>query len=189
MVKNLRKFHRQVAPFLFLPLLLTAVTGVGYRIGRSWFNLPSDAAEFFLVLHEGRFLGQPLVPIYVLWIGLSLLAMLVTGWVMVSQRKPLIALPKKDWRSVHRFVAPIALLPLGVSAITGIAYRLGKAWFNLPPEQTSFLLRLHQGTYLGSSLRPFYVLLVGSGLVGLLITGIQLTPLFRKRKVPAPPGS
>jgi hypothetical protein len=32
---NLRKLHRKVAPVLFLPLFLSAITGIGYRIGKS----------------------------------------------------------------------------------------------------------------------------------------------------------
>ena len=33
---NFRKLHRKIAPILFLPLLLSALTGISYRIGRSW---------------------------------------------------------------------------------------------------------------------------------------------------------
>jgi uncharacterized iron-regulated membrane protein len=43
-------------------------------------------------------------------------------------------------------------------------------------------MNLHQGSYFGAVGRPIYVLLVGLGLVILLITGIQMTPLFRKRR-------
>ncbi len=52
---NLRKLHRQTAPILFIPLLLTALTGVAYRIGRSWFGLPKEFGNFMMLLHEGRF--------------------------------------------------------------------------------------------------------------------------------------
>ena len=136
-----------------------------------------------MTIHEGRFLGQALVPIYVLLMGLGLLGLLATGLVMIIKRKPskAKASSKRDWRWYHRFVAPIALLPLLVSAITGIGYRLGKAWFGLSNEQAAILLRLHQGSYLGDALKPVYVLLVGIGLIVLLISGIQMTGIVRKR--------
>jgi uncharacterized iron-regulated membrane protein len=179
---NLRKLHRKSAPILFLPLFLTAITGVAYRVGRAWFGLPEDVAEFFMTIHEGRFLGAALVPFYVLLVGLGLVGLLVTGIVMFIKRKPAKGQQKKDHRWMHRILAPIAFLPLLLSASTGVAYRLGRAWFGISNEQASVLMNLHQGSYFGAVGRPIYVLLVGLGLVILLITGIQMTPLFRKRR-------
>lgn len=181
---NFRKLHRKSAPIVFIPLILSALTGIGYRLGRTWFGIPSEIAEIFLNIHEGRFLGKPLVPVYVLLVGLGLLGMIVTGFTLIKwQRKTSKFQPKKDWRWFHRFLAPIAFLPLLVSAITGIAYRLGRAWFGLSGKQASILLQIHQGSYLGTTLKPFYVLLVGGSLLVLLITGIQMTGIFRKRPV------
>lgn len=183
---NLRKLHRKSAPILFLPLLLTALTGVGYRVGRTWFGMSDEAGEVFLEIHQGEFLGDGLVPLYVLLMGVGLLGMLATGLVMVIQRKPSKAQPKRDHRWVHRILAPITVLPLVLSATTGIAYRLGRAWFGLPREQAEFLMDLHQGSYFGTVGRSIYVFLVGLGLVALLVTGIQMTPLFRKRRSAQP---
>jgi hypothetical protein len=148
----LRKLHRKVAPIILIPLLLTAFTGMGYRIGRNWFGFSDQIAESFLFVHEGRFLGSSLVPIYVFWVGLGLLGMIVTGFFMMSnQRKTTPMRQKKDWRWFHRMIAPIAMLPLFVSAITGIIFRLGQAWFGLPNEQAAILLQIHQGGYLGGA--------------------------------------
>ncbi|MEB3163655.1 MAG: PepSY domain-containing protein [Prochlorothrix sp.] len=185
---NTRKIHRTVAPVLFLPLLVTALTGIGYRVGYAWFNLPREVAGVFLTIHEGRFLGRPLVPFYVLFMGLGLLGLIATGvtllkvrWAAAARRNP-DRPQRRDWRWVHGVVSTIACLPLLVSAITGITFRLGKAWFNLPQDQALFLLTLHEGRYLGSTLRPFYVLAVGLGLVVLLITGLQMTGIFRRKR-------
>lgn len=183
MMINFRKIHRKSAPILFIPLFLSALTGIAYRLGRSWFNIPGEMAGFLLSLHEGRFLGQPLVPVYVLLVGLGLIGMIVTGVSLIKwPRKPSKSQPKKDWRWWHRWLAPIAFLPLLVSAITGIGYRLGRAWFGLPREQAAILLQIHQGSYLGPTFKPFYVLLVGASLLALLITGIQMTGIFRQRQ-------
>ncbi len=179
---DLRKLHRKSAPIIFLPLLLTAITGVVYRVGRTWFGLSEEVGDFLLNIHEGGFLGKSLIPVYVLLLGAGLLGMLATGIVMVLNRKPSKGQPKKDKRWLHRVLAPIAFLPLVLSASTGIAYRLGRAWFGLSREQASVLMSLHQGSYFGTVGRSIYVLLVGLGLVILLITGLQMTPIFRKRR-------
>ena len=82
----LRKLHRRIAPILFLPLLASALTGVAYRLGRSWFGIPDSAANFFMVIHQGEYLGLRLVPVYVLLVGLGLVAMIVTGLTMLKRR-------------------------------------------------------------------------------------------------------
>jgi hypothetical protein len=69
-----------------------------------------------------------------------------------------------------------------VSAGTGIAYRLSITWLGFSEEQVQFLMTLHQGSYLGPALRPFYVLLVGAGLFTMLLTGVQMLGLVRRRK-------
>ncbi|GAB1542002.1 hypothetical protein NUACC21_46750 [Scytonema sp. NUACC21] len=184
MALNFRKIHRKIAPIVFLPLLASALTGIAYRVGRSWFNIPNQLANFFMVIHQGEYLGQPLVPIYVLLVGLGLIAMIVTGLSMTKLFDSNRSSPKTsklNFRKVHRILAPIAFLPLAVSALTGIIYKLGRTWFGMPGEQAALFLRIHQGTYLGPALRTFYVLLVGLGLLVMSITGIRISGIFRKR--------
>ncbi|KAF3888485.1 MULTISPECIES: PepSY domain-containing protein [Nostocales] len=181
---NFRKIHRKLAPILFLPLLASALTGIAYRVGRYWFNIPNQVADFLMVIHQGEYLGQPLVPIYVLLVGLGLIGMIVTGLSMTGlfgKNLPSPKASKLDFRKIHGILAPITFLPLAVSALTGILYRLGRNWFGMPGEQTALLLRIHQGTYLGPHLRVLYVILVGLGLAAMLITGINMTGVFRKR--------
>jgi uncharacterized iron-regulated membrane protein len=180
MTMNFRKLHRKTAPLLFLPLLLTALTGVAYRVGRAWFGLPDNVANVLMTIHEGRFLGRPLVPIYVLLMGLGLVGLITTGLTLLRKRASKTNI-KRDQRWVHRLFGAIVCLPLLVSAVTGIAYRLGNTWFSISQSQASMLMTLHEGRYLGNTLKPFYVLAVGSGLLVLLMTGIQMTGIFHKR--------
>lgn len=180
---NFRQIHRKIAPILFLPLFASALTGIFYRIGRSWFGIPNQLADFAMMIHVGGYLG-PLVPVYVLLIGLGLLGLIVTGLSMTNlfgDRPPKAA--KVGDRKLHSILAPIFFLPLAVSAVTGIIFLLGKDFFGMSGEVAGIFLQIHQGTYLGPILRPFYVLLIGLGLIGLLVTGINMTSIFRKRRV------
>jgi hypothetical protein len=91
---------------------------------------------------------------------------------------------KLNWRKIHRFIAPILFLPILLTTVTGVAYRLGRSWFKIPKGEGSLaetLLSIHQGGFLGEQLRPYYVLLDGLGLVGLLVTGMFMMGLFGKR--------
>ena len=75
------------------------------------------------------------------------------------------------------YLQPRLFAPLLVSAVTGIGFRLGKAWFDIPTPVARWLLRLHQGSYLGKDLRVVYVLLLGIGALALLGTGLARTGL------------
>ncbi|WP_072622800.1 PepSY domain-containing protein [Spirulina major] len=175
---TIRKFHRTIAPIFFLPLFATALTGVIYRVGRAWFNLPHQ--DWLMIIHQGEFLGKPLVPVYVLLMGVGLLGLIVTGGMMTKQ---LWGRPAKQTdRRWHRIVGAIALLPLILSATTGIIYRLARTWFGLDYDQVGIFLSIHEGRYFGTILHPIYVLLVGVGLIILLITGIRMTGIVRQRR-------
>ncbi len=93
------------------------------------------------------------------------------------------------WRKLHRFIAPIIFLPIFLTVITGVSYRLGRSWFKIPKGEGSLaetLMMLHQGGFLGDQLKPFYVLLDGVGLIGLLVTGIiMFMNVGKKRRSPA----
>ena len=180
-----RKLHRKTALIIFLPLLISALTGIIYRLGKSWFGMSNQLGNIFMVIHQGEYLGTPLVPIYVLLVGLGLLGMIVTGLSMTGIFSPNRASQAGiNARKVHRIVAPVIFLPLTVSAVTGVIYRLGKSWFGMSSENAAIFLRIHQGSYLGDFFKPVYVLLVGLGLIIMLITGINQTGIFRQRRHP-----
>jgi uncharacterized iron-regulated membrane protein len=181
---NFRTLHRKIAPFIFLPLLLSALSGVTYRVGKDWFGLSGGFRDVMMSIHQGSYLGQSLSSVYVLLVALGLVGAIATGVSMLlrmrTQRRQSSPATQSP-RSLHRAIAPIFFLPLLVSASTGVTYRFAET-LGLPLEQTQLMLRLHQGSYLGQPLRVFYVLAVGLGLVGLLATGIQMTGIFRKRR-------
>jgi hypothetical protein len=177
-----RKLHRRIAPILFIPLLLSALTGIAYRLGRNWFDIPDNVANFFMTIHQGEYLGQELVPIYIFLVGAGLIGLIVTGLSMLKLKRQLSNRPSKlHHRWIHHVTAAIAFFPLAISATTGIAYRLGNSWFGLPPKQSALLLQIHQGSYLGPTLRLIYVLVVGLALIAQLFTGIQMSGILRRR--------
>jgi hypothetical protein len=89
---------------------------------------------------------------------------------------------QQTFRKLHRQIAPILFLPLFISAITGMAYRIGKSWFGLSPDVAEIFMNIHQGKYLGDQLKSIYVLLNGLGLIGMLITGMSMTGIFRPKR-------
>lgn len=185
LIQKFRKIHRQTAPIVFIPLFVSALTGIAYGLFTNWFGLSEEEGEIFLVIHQGEYLGDQLKPIYVTLVGLGLLGMIVTGLIMsplLNKNLRAKVTKKLDQRQFHSFLAPIIFLPLIVSIVTGICYRLGKSYFGLSSEQAEIFMVIHQGEYLGDFLKPIYVLLVGLGLVAMLVTGIRMTPIFRQRR-------
>ncbi|MEC4853385.1 MAG: PepSY domain-containing protein, partial [Jaaginema sp. PMC 1079.18] len=67
--RNFRKLHRVLAPIVFIPLFLTATTGVLYRVGSSWFGTPPNFSHWMMYIHQGDFLGGQLRVVYVLLNG------------------------------------------------------------------------------------------------------------------------
>ena len=182
---NFRKLHRQIAPIIFIPLLLTTLTGVVYRLAESWFGLEGDASEIFMVIHQGGYLGKKLRVFYVLLLALGTIGIIVSGLMMTKffgANRPERQGTKLDFRKVHRIAAPIIFLPLAVSTVTGLIYRIGRTWFNMSNDVGEIFLNIHQGEYLGDFLMPLYVLLVGLGAIMMLVSGINMTGIFRKKR-------
>lgn len=88
-LQRLRQAHAALAPLALLPLLVTALSGMSYRLLRDWAGLGRDQAHLLMVIHEGEWLkpllGDGAETIYVLMNGLGLLWMLISGAAMLSQ--------------------------------------------------------------------------------------------------------
>lgn len=94
-LKRLRQLHITLAPVVILPLMVTMVTGVVYRIGKDWLGWTRDQVHFLMVIHEGEYWGKTLEPVYVLLNGLGLLWMLATGTAMLV----------KNWQRSRRSIS------------------------------------------------------------------------------------
>ena len=178
-----RKLHRKIAPIIFIPLSISAITGIAYVICESWLGISEETAEIFMDIHQGEYLGNQLKPIYVLLVALGVVGITVSGLMMTRLFNP--THPDKtakfNFRIIHRIAAPILFLPLLVSAVTGVTYRIGRSWFGMSRENAEIFLEIHQGEYLGEIFQPIYVLFVGLGLLGMIATGINMLGWFRRQ--------
>lgn len=165
-MKTARSFHRIVAPWLFILLLITLITGITYRVGRAWFGMSKEMGGKILSVHAGDWMGEAASPFYVLLVGGGLLSLLITGLVLLFKSRA-----KAGPRRIHRILAFILLLPLTASAVTGILFKLGEDWFHFSDSTLSILMSIHQGSWLGKELRPYYILFIGLGLLALGVYG------------------
>ena len=170
---QLRRFHRVASLCLLIPLLLTLATGMTYRLGRAWFGMSKDSANQILEFHAGDWLGDWGSALYVLLVGLGLLALLLTGAVLMFRNR------SRGVRGFHRILGAILLLPLTISAATGVLFKLGGDWFGFSKPTLGVLMSLHQGTWLGPTVRPFYILFIGAGLLVLAIAGLRIAWMSR----------
>jgi hypothetical protein len=84
----------------------------------------------------------------------------------------------RAFRQYHRWLATIICLPLAATVITGMFASLPPA-LQLGLGRSAFL-KVHTGEIL--HLEKIYPLLNGLGVLGLLVTGLSMTGLFRKRR-------
>jgi hypothetical protein len=174
-----RSLHRKISIWLALPLLVSAMTGVAYRIGRSWFGMSSHTGGEILSIHSWDWLGKAgsMTVIWVVGCGLLFLCWSAAQMLWGSGRR-VFQSPQKN-RLWHRLIGAFLLIPLAASAISGIAYRTGEV-FDISEDTLDLLMSIHEGDWLGKEIKPFYILVLGLGLALIIISGLML--YFRKNK-------
>ena len=85
-IPNSRQFHKALAPWVFLPLLISSITGVLYRVSKDLLGFSRDEVHWLMSLHEGEWLGDNGELIYVILNSLGLIWMLITGVKMFSKK-------------------------------------------------------------------------------------------------------
>lgn len=171
----LRKLHRKLSPFLFVLVAVSAVTGIAYRAGKKWFGMDGQTGQSVMEWHTGEWLGAALSPFYVLLTGAGLLFLLFTGAAMLWQRTG-----KGTARVWHRVLGAVFLLPLAATAVTGILYETGQAWFGISEDTADLLMTIHEGAWLGRGFKVYYSLLIGCGLLSLGFFGLALLRRARR---------
>jgi len=82
------------------------------------------------------------------------------------------------FRKYHRQIAIALCIPLFLTVVTGMGRTIADEWLH-QDELSVFLIKLHTMEIL--HLEKIYPILDGLGLIGLLITGMSMTGLFRQR--------
>ncbi len=77
MKRSFRKYHRFIAPILFLPLTLTVLTGMAATVVGEWSLNFGLSRQLLLGLHTGEIFH--LQAIYPMLNGIGLIGLLVTG--------------------------------------------------------------------------------------------------------------
>ncbi len=88
----------------------------------------------------------------------------------------------RAFRKYHRTLAIIISLPLAITVLTGMAVTVLREWPISAGIPSGWLLELHTGEIL--HLQGIYPILNGLGIIGLLVTGLSMTSLFKKKKPP-----
>lgn len=88
----------------------------------------------------------------------------------------------RSFRKYHRTLAIIMTLPLALTILTGLGYTFFDEWLHLDGIG-EFLIQLHTGELVG--LGEIYPILNGIGAIGLLITGVTMTGLMRRKRTPS----
>lgn len=82
-------------------------------------------------------------------------------------------------RPLHRRLSPWLVLPLFVSAATGMAYRFGRTWFGIEKPLGNRILEFHTGAAFGATFAAVFMAVAGLGLFALTVSGGWL--LWRSR--------
>jgi hypothetical protein len=101
---KLRLIHRRLAPWLFILLALSAITGLAYRVGKKWFGVDKEGGNFIMSIHTGEWAGSVFSTLQILAAGLGLLFLLGSGAAMFLKSKS-----RQPMRLFHRLLG-IALL-------------------------------------------------------------------------------
>ena len=175
---SFRALHRRLAPWLFVLLALSAVTGLAYRVGKKWFGVDKEAGNFIMSIHTGEWAGTIFSTLQILAAGLGLLFLLGSGAAMFLKSKS-----RQPMRLFHRLLGIALLLPLTATALTGMAYKFGKDYCGISDETADLLMDIHEGAWLGKEWKVYYVLILGLGLLAAGLFGLGIL-LPKKRTAP-----
>ena len=53
---NSRQFHKALAPWIFLPLFISSITGLLYRVSKDLLGYSREQVHWLMSLHEGEWI-------------------------------------------------------------------------------------------------------------------------------------
>mmetsp|Transcript_81975 Transcript_81975/g.217245 ORF Transcript_81975/g.217245 Transcript_81975/m.217245 type:complete len:212 (+) Transcript_81975:93-728(+) len=191
-----RRLHSYLSFAVSMPILVSAITGAVWTIykhwlgvkpptwlmkwhqGDHWFGLMAPRDETFLVDDGSGPL--PYLPLTRHWryqyffvLGMLTLMHLASGvWIVAATGK---VSQRPGARRLHGLTAVVHVVPVLVTLVTGISYRLLRMHGY---DHVKWLRALHAG-YFGVAL-PVYPLAVCMAIVVLFGTGVRISPIARQ---------
>jgi hypothetical protein len=89
---------------------------------------------------------------------------------------------KRVFRKYHRAIAPVLVLPLLLTVVSGMGATMIREWGLNLGLTANFLMKIHTGEIF--HLEGIYPILNGLGLLALLVTGITMTSMMKKSPAP-----
>lgn len=86
------------------------------------------------------------------------------------------------FRKYHRWLGIILALPLVTTILSGMGYTIADEWFHRK-ALGNLMVRIH--TFQILHLEKLFPVLIGVGMIGLLITGLDMMGVFGKFSKPA----
>ncbi len=176
MARYFQFFHRSILPVLFPLIAFDRCHGHDLPDRAGWFGMERKTGDLVLDIHTGGWMGDHLSSVYVYLVGLSLIAALLTGATYLLRRGG-----GAGPASVTVWWGWFFLLPLFITATTGVLHEAGETWLPFPESFLKLLMNLHEGRWLGKEGRVYYVIVVGGALLGLGILGLSLWRSGEKR--------
>jgi len=148
-----------------------------YRISRAVFSASKENVGWLMSLHQLSFLGLAAVFPVVLCVAVLVMAGSGLSMVQWSNIKGA-ALLSGNARASHRAIAPLALLPLVVTAASGGLFVVCTKWLGYSRQSVHVLLDIHQGSWVMPP--ELYVFIVGTLSLGVLLSGARLHPYVQR---------
>ena len=174
--------YRQLVKIISCCLLVTTLTGIVIGSNNRLIQLPDRIIKILINLHQGAFLGDKLVSIYVLLLALGVFSLglkIVAG----KNNRPLFGSVAPIVADLCRIIGLALTIPLAICVETGLAYRLGTDWLGMSNTQTSGFLSVHGGDFFAKPLDIFYLLAVSTALISLLIFSQSLPTLGSRKRI------
>ncbi|MBD1911311.1 MULTISPECIES: peptidase [unclassified Leptolyngbya] len=87
---------------------------------------------------------------------------------------------QRTFRKYHRAIALIISLPILLTVLTGILATFVREWGLSLGVSSGWLLKIHTGEIF--NLEGIYPILDGVGLLGLVVTGLSMSGIFKRKK-------
>lgn len=184
--------HRYLAYAVILPLAMTTITGLLYKVLLEVFGVQKEKIKFLLKLHQMSILFPNSAVIYTTLLATLVTALTIFGYTMIynplwkfrSGRNNRFA--PRSMREYHHRYSSVLFIVLLFMSLTGGVYRFCRAALGVGKEDIHWLLELHHMGFLPTWLSVIWVIFTFACIFSLIVSGGRILPvinnLFRPSK-------